>query len=580
VNQDLGADLSDLHIRLEADPDQRILKIIDNGIGMTREEVRSLIGTIARSGTAEFLRKMRENRDENRSAEMIGQFGVGFYSVFMVADRVTLETRRAGQASGTRWESSGEGTYTLEDVEGPAQGTVVTLHLKPTDPEDGLADYASEWILRSLVKRYSDFLSYPIRMQMRKDETTEDATLNSMKALWARPADEVKPEEYQEFYRHVAHDWSDPLETIPMKGEGTFEFQALLFIPSKAPLDLFVPDARRGVQLYVKRVFIMDRCEELLPEHLRFLRGVVDAQDLSLNVSREILQQDRQIRAIRKGLTRKVTATLKEMKENRPEAYQTFWTEFGRVLKEGLFREPDQQKSLLDLCLLPSTESDGLTTLADYVSRMKEGQDAIYYLTGENRAILENSPHLEIFRQKGFEVLLLQDAVDAVWVENVPDFQGKPFRSAARGELELGTEDEKKEGQARLDEQRKELSTLLAWLSTRLGDRVKQVQLSARLTTSPACLVSDTHDPSPAMEKLMKAMGQELPPVKRILEINPDHPVVKRLHELYREQGDQDFLGDVAEMLHAQALVAEGGELPDPHHFSQLLAGLIRRALG
>ncbi len=580
VNQDLGADLSDLHIRLETDPDQRTLRILDNGIGMTREEVRSLIGTIARSGTAEFLRKLRENRDENRSAEMIGQFGVGFYSVFMVADRVTLETRRAGQASGTRWESSGEGTYTLEDVAGPTQGTVVTLHLKPADPEDGLADYTSEWTLRSLVKRYSDFLSYPIRMQVRKDETTEEATLNSMKALWARPADEVKPEEYQEFYRHVAHDWSDPLETIPMKGEGTFEFQALLFIPSKAPLDLFVPDARRGVQLYVKRVFIMDRCEELLPEHLRFLRGVVDAQDLSLNVSREILQQDRQIRAIRKGLTRKVTATLKEMKENRPEAYRTFWTEFGRVLKEGLFREPDQQKSLLDLCLLPSTESAELTTLADYVARMKEGQDAIYYLTGENRAILENSPHLEVFRQKGFEVLLLQDAVDAVWVENVPDFQGKAFRSAARGELELGTEDEKKEGQARLEEQRKELATLLAWLSTRLGNHVSKVQLSARLTTSPACLVSDTHDPSPAMEKLMKAMGQELPPVKRILEINADHPVVRRLHELYSEQGDQAFLGEVAEMLHAQALVAEGGELPDPHHFSQILASLMTRALG
>jgi|GEM_PF-3188654 len=315
VHPELGADLSDLHIRLEADPEKRTLKVIDNGLGMTREEVRNLIGTIARSGTAEFLSKLRESRDQGASAEMIGQFGVGFYSVFMVTDRVVLETRRAGQDSGTRWESTGEGTYTLQDVEGPAQGTVLTLHLKPADSEDGLADYTSEWVLRGLVKRYSDFLSYPIRMQVRQGDSTEDATLNSMKALWARPTDEVKPEEYHEFYRHVAHDWTDPLETIPMKGEGTFEFQALLFIPSKAPLDLFVPDARRGVQLYVKKVFIMDRCEELLPEHLRFMRGVVDAQDLSLNVSREILQKDRQIRAIRKGLTRKVTATLKEMKD-------------------------------------------------------------------------------------------------------------------------------------------------------------------------------------------------------------------------------------------------------------------------
>ncbi len=580
VHPELGADLSDLHIRLEADPEQRTLKVIDNGVGMTREEVRNLIGTIARSGTAEFLRKLRESRDQGASAEMIGQFGVGFYSVFMVADRVTLETRRPGQASGTRWESSGEGTYTLEDVEGPAQGTVVTLHLKPADSEDGLADYTSEWVLRGLVKRYSDFLAHPIRMQVRQGEATEDATLNSMKALWARPTDEVKPEEYHEFYRHVAHDWTDPLETIPMKGEGTFEFQALLFIPSKAPLDLFVPDARRGVQLYVKRVFIMDRCEELLPDHLRFMRGVVDAQDLSLNVSREILQQDRQIRAIRKGLTRKVTATLKEMKENRSETYRTFWNEFGRVLKEGLFREPEQQSALLELCLLPSTESSEPTTLADYVSRMKPEQEAIYYLTGENRSVLENSPHLEAFRQKGYEVLLLQDAVDAVWVEQVADFQGKPFRSASRGSLELGSEDEKKEAESRLEEQRKELASLLAWLGTRLSEQVKQVQLSSRLTTSPACLVSDAHDPSPAMEKLMKAMGQELPPVKRILEINPTHPVVQRLHALYSEKGDEPFLGQAAEMLHAQALLAEGGELPDPSRFSHHLADLMARALG
>lgn len=341
-----------------------------------------------------------------------------------------------------------------------------------------------------------------------------------------------------------------------------------------------MPDARRGVQLYVKKVFIMDRCEELLPEYLRFMRGVVDAQDLSLNVSREILQQDRQIRAIRKGLTRKITATLKEMKEGRPETYRTFWNEFGRVLKEGLFREPDQQETLLDLCMFPSTDSSEPTDLADYVSRMKPEQEAIYYLIGENRLILENSPHLEAFRQKGYEVLLLQDTVDAIWVEQVADFQGKPFHSASQSSLELGSEEEKKEAESRLEEQRKELASLLAWLGTRLSEQIKNVQLSSRLTTSPACLVSDADDPSPTMEKLLKAMGQELPPVKRILEINPTHPVIQRLHALYSEKGDDAFLGQVAEMLHAQALLAEGGELPDISRFSHNLVDLMDRALG
>lgn len=574
TNSSLGADVSDLHIFLSVDKEARTLTVRDNGLGMSRDEVRSLIGTIARSGTAEFLKKLKESQN---SAELIGQFGVGFYSAFMVADKVTLETRRAGEVGGTRWESAGEGTYTLEDIPRDACGTTITLHLKPVDAEDGIKDYTDEWVLRGIVKQYSDFLSYPVRMEVKKGDETEIATLNSMKALWARNQDEVKPEEYNEFYKHISHDWTEPLQTIAMKGEGTFEFQALLFIPSTAPFDLYMREGRRGVQLYVKRVFIMDRCEELLPEYLRFMRGVVDAQDLSLNVSREILQKDRQIRLIRKGLTRKVLAVLREMKENEPEKWRTFWAEFGRVLKEGIYSDQEHQKQLLELAMLPSTESPSeLTTLSDYVGRMKEEQDAIYYLTGESRSVLENSPHMEKFREKGFEVLLLTDPVDAVWVESVSDFEGKKLQSAARGAVDLQSDEEKKE----VEERSKDLATLLAWLGTKLSEQVKEVRISTRLTTSPACLVSDTHDPSPAMEKLMKAMGQELPPFKRILEVNPQHPVVKRLHELYEERKDDPILAETAELLFAQALVAEGGEVPDPARFSRQLADMLTRALG
>lgn len=573
TNSNLGADLSDLHILLSVDKDARTLTIRDNGIGMSRDEVRTLIGTIARSGTAEFLKRLKESQN---SAELIGQFGVGFYSAFMVADKVTLETRRAGETGGTRWESAGEGTYTLEDVERESPGTTITLHLKPANPDDEMKDYTDPYVLRGIVKQYSDFLSYPIRMEMPKGDGTELTTLNSMKALWARNPSEVKPEEYTEFYRHITHDhWSEPLQTITMKAEGTNEFQALLFIPAKAPFDLYMRDGRRGIQLYVKRVFIMDRCEELLPEYLRFLRGVVDSHDLSLNVSREILQQDRQVRNIRGALTRKVLSVLADLKKNEPEKWRTFWTEFGPVLKEGLVNDPQHQKQILDLADLPSTHSaTELTTLSDYVGRMKEGQDSIFYLTGESRSVLENSPHLEKFREKGLEVLLLTDPVDTVWVEGVPDFDGKKLQSAARGTVEQ-SEEEKKE----VEERSKDLATLLSWLGTKLSDQVKEVRVSTRLTTSPACLVSDTHDPSPAMEKLMKAMGQELPPLKRILEVNPQHPVVKRLHELYEERKDDPVLAETAELLLVQALVAEGGDVPDPAKFSRQLADMLARAL-
>src|SRR3984893_12499139 len=420
-NKDLDpniTDTSDLHIEIEADKDARTLTVRDNGIGMTRAEVVDLIGTLAKSGTAELRQQLREAQTAKNTAvseELIGQFGIGFYSTFMVADKVELLTHKAGESEATKWESSGDGTYTIETVDGEKgapQGTSFTLHLKPEDAEDALHDYTSEWKVRTLVKKYSDFIAWPIRMEVEtrnpdpeeggeETVTLETQTLNSMKALWARPKHEVSDEEYKEFYKHIAHAWDDPLEVISMKAEGTFEYQALLFIPSHAPFDLFNTDAKIGVQLYVKRVFIMGDCDQLMPVYLRFVKGVVDAQDLSLNVSREILQQDRQINAIRRRLTKKVLSTIKDMQSERQEDYRTFWTQFGRVVKEGLLSDHDNQETLLGISSFVSTHSEEEpTTLAEYVERMKEGQKQIFYATGETRQQLLKSPHLEAFKAK------------------------------------------------------------------------------------------------------------------------------------------------------------------------------------
>ncbi|MFI7431200.1 molecular chaperone HtpG [Micromonospora sp. NPDC049836] len=578
VDKDLQVDTADLHIEIEVDKEARTLTVRDNGIGMSRDEVVGLIGTIAKSGTAELLARLREAKDAAASQELIGQFGVGFYATFMVADRVTLLTRRAGQAGGTRWESAGEGTYSVEAVDDAPQGTSVTLHLKPVDTEDNLHDYTAEWTIREIVKRYSDFIAWPIRMTVDKPgedgaTTREEQTLNSMKALWARSRDEVDEAEYKEFYRHVAHDWADPLETIHMRGEGTFEYEALLFLPSHAPLDLFAPQGRRGVQLYVKRVFIMDDCDALMPNYLRFVKGVVDAHDLSLNISREILQQDRQIRAVRRRLVKKVLATLKDLPA---ESYRTFWTEFGAAVKEGLLEDPDNTEALLDLVRAASTHDPAeLTTLRDYVGRMKDGQTEIYYATGENRATIENSPHLEAFRAKGYEVLILTDPVDEVWVERVGAYDGKTLRSVAKGQVDLETEEEKEKAEA----ERQEYADLLGWMSGALADSVKEVRLSTRLTTSPACVVGDAHDMTPTLEKMYRAMGQEVPRVKRILELNPTHPLVTGLRKAHEQGADSTALTETAELLYGMALLAEGGELADPARFTRILADRLARSL-
>jgi molecular chaperone HtpG len=592
----LGADVSDLHIEIEADREARTLTVRDNGIGMSYDEVIQLIGTIANSGTAKLVQELKGAKDDTAAEGLIGQFGVGFYSSFMVADEVDLLTRRAGETEGTRWNSSGDGTYSLEKVEHAPQGTSVTLRLRPVDTEDQLHDYTSPWKIREIVKRYSDFITWPIRMDApvpppAADGEAADAadaaeaaprepeTLNSMKALWARSRDEVTDDEYHELYKHISHDWNDPLETIRLQAEGTFEYQALLFVPAHAPHDLFSQGYQRGIQLYVKRVFVMDDCEALMPPYLRFVKGVVDAQDLSLNVSREILQQDRQIQLMRRRLAKKVLSTVKELMTGAPDRYATLWREFGRVLKEGLLSDADNRETILTVSSFASThDQEAPTTLKQYIERMKDGQEHIFYLTGDSRQAIENSPHMEAFRAKGVEVLLLTDPVDEVWVDAVTEFEGKELRSVAKGEIPLGGDEEQEKSEER-EEQKKAFAGLLGWMGEQLSEDVKEVRLSARLTVSPACLVSDTHDATPALENLYRAMGQEIPHSKRILELNADHPLVSGLNKAHGERAEDAGLAETAELLYGMALLAEGGQPADPARFIRLIAERAERAL-
>jgi len=587
----------DLEIRIDVDRATRTLSVEDTGIGMSRDEVVELIGTIAKSGTIEFLKMYRSGDKTLAPPGLIGQFGVGFYSAFMVADEVTLETRRAGEMVGTRWRSQGEGTYTIEEIQRPAVGTKVTLHLREEDAEDGLHDYTAEWTVRNIVKRYSDFVAYPIKMMIERTEIERDEdgkpkegaeekvvreleTLNSMKAIWLRDTAEVTAEEYNEFYKHISHDWNEPLKTISAKIEGTLEYRMLLFIPSSAPFDLFHRDSHKGVQLYVKRVFIMDDCKELLPEYLRFVRGVVDSEDLTLNISRELLQQNRQIQRMRKGIVGKVLSTLGQMRDQAQEDYRKFWAEFGRVLKEGLFQDRDNRDALLDLVLCSSThDAETLTSLAEYVDRMKPEQEAIYYLTGESRKAAENSPHLEAFREKGYEVLLLTDPVDEVWVQSDLTYKDKRLKSIGKGAVELGSEDERKQQEKERQDKQIEYASLLECLKSKLDEYVKEVRLSSRLTTSAACLVGEAYDMTPQLEQMMKALGQDMPRTKRILEVNPNHPILEKLQALFAADKEDPQLGDYAELLHGQALMAESAQPPDPARFSRLVADLMVKAL-
>ncbi len=562
----------ELAITLEVDAAARTLAVHDNGIGMSRAEVVENLGTIARSGTREFLRAIREAKAA-AAPELIGQFGVGFYASFMVADRITVVTRRAGTEEATRWESIGDGSYTLEPAERPAAGTTVTLHLKPQDEEDGLNDYTQAGALRDIVKRYSDFVTYPIRLQ--------DETLNSMKAIWARDKDAVTEDEHREFYKHVSHDWNDPLEHVSVHMEGSFEARALLYIPSKAPFDLHDREGgHRGLSLYVKRVFIMDDWRELLPPHLRFVRGVVSADDLPLNVSREILQKNRQIQAIRKYLVRRLLAALKEMREQRAERYQTFWSEFGAVLKEGLLGLEEEPERLLELVLAASTEGPALTSLGEYVARMKTGQPAIYYLTAASREAAERSPHLEAVRARGYEVLFFLDPIDELWLRMRREFEGKPLTSVSQGGVDLGAGEAGTKDGAVPEEVGERFKDLLVALRAALQDEVRDVRLSERLTSSPACLVGEPGDLSAHVEELLRRSGRDVPKAKRVLEVNPSHPLLARLGAFHAAHAADERFRRYAELLYGQAILAEGGALPDPAAFSRRLADLLVEAAG
>lgn len=571
-------------IELIADRAAGTLTVRDNGIGMTRDEVVRALGTIAHSGTKEFLSLLESRKGgEAPSPELIGQFGVGFYASFMVADEVTVLSRRAGAeaSAAVRWQSAADGTFTVEDAVKETRGTDVVLKLK----EDARA-YLDEWELKGIVRKYSDFIEYPVVMEVtrrRPDpadekkhvEVREEETLNSRKALWLKPKAEVTEEEYREFYRHVAHDAGDPAKVIHYRAEGTNEFSALLYLPKAAPWNLFTKDYKIGPMLYVRRVQIMDHCADLIPPYLRFVRGVVDSSDLPLNVSRELLQQNPTVEVIRKSVTKKVLEALAEMKRDEPEAYREFYRELGRVLKEGIHFDFERREQIADLLLVDSTATaeGAVTTLAEYVERMPEGQGEIYYVTGPSRAEAAASPYLEAFRKKGYEVLLLTDEIDDLIVTDLGEYKGKPFHSALKGELDLG--------EGTKEEATKTYGKLLELVKDRLADRVADVRVSSRLTDSAVCLVSGEHDLDPQMEKLLKAMGQKVPERKRTLEVNPDHDLLRAMNEVFEKDKDAPLLGEYVDLLYDQALLLEGGRPRDPVAFHKALARLMaERARG
>lgn len=555
-----------LEIWIESDPKDRTLTIHDNGIGMNRDEVIANIGTIAKSGTRELLQTLNGKQSPEVLTTLIGQFGVGFYSAFMVAGRVTLVTRRAGENTAAQWESTGDGTFTIKETSKFNRGTSITLHLKKFDEDAEVDDFTDKQVILRIVKRYSDFVGYPI-IYKDKDRKEADKPLNSMKPIWTRPRSEVAEEEYKEFYKHISHDWNEPMKTWSFRAEGRSEYQALLFVPSQAPFDLFYATGKFGLHLYVRRVLIVEHCEELLPPYLRFIRGVVDSADLPLNVSRQRLQEDLHITQIRKWLVKKVIDSLEDMQKNEPEKYAEFWKQFGRVIKEGTSLDFDNQDRIVSLSMFESSnDPQKFTILKDYVSRMKEGQNAIYYLTGSSRRAVENSPHLEAFREKSFEVLYLVDPVDEIFVQWLPEFEGKKLKSVAKGIADLG---EKKN----LEDKSREYRNLTAALQKKLDDRVKEVRLSTRLTSSPACLVVSEEDVSPNLEKLLNQVKGETTKQKRIMELNPDHELISKM----RDRADDAVLDDFAEVLYGYALLAEGSELQEPLKFNQALVRVLAK---
>ncbi|MFV1997292.1 MAG: molecular chaperone HtpG [Acidiferrobacterales bacterium] len=558
---------ADLAIRVDYDKKARTVTVTDNGIGMNRQEVIDHIGTIAKSGTNQFLKSL--TGDQAKDARLIGQFGVGFYSSFIVADKVTLTTRRAGLTAehGVRWESAGEGDFTLETVECDKRGTEVVLHLRK-DEDDFLDGYR----LRNIIKKYSDHITLPIGMKS-EDDKKEDETVNSASALWAKAKTEIKDEEYNEFYKHIAHDFEDPLARLHSRVEGNQDYTSLLYIPARAPFDLWDRDRQHGIKLYVRRVFIMDDAEQLMPNYLRFVRGVIDSSDLPLNVSREILQHSKDIDSMRAGSTKKILGLLKKMAADNAEKYGKFWQEFGQVLKEGIVEDTSNRDAVASLLRFSSTHNDSdeqTVSLSDYVSRMKAKQDKIYYVTAENISAAKNSPHLEIFAKKEIEVLLLHNRIDEWVVTHLSEFDGTPLQSVAKGDLNLGNLADKEE-KKKEKETTEQFKDLIERIQKSLGNKVKDVRITHRLTTSPACLVADVTDMGGNMERILKEAGQQIPATGKNLEINPEHPLILRLKE---EPGDERF-SDWSHILLDQALLAEGGQLEDPANFVQRLNSLL-----
>ena len=578
-------------IKLIPDAEKKTLTIIDNGIGMSADELETNIGTIANSGTKAFLKELKEADAKDRP-ELIGQFGVGFYASFMVAEKVELITRRAGEEQAWHWTSTGDGTYEIEEAERDTFGTTIILHLHTGEDTE---DYTAEWKLRGIVKQYSDYIAFPVVMDVTRQEKDEEAskegedpvmkevvkeeTLNSMKAIWTRPKSEVTEEEYSAFYKGTFHDYEDPLTTIHWAAEGTTEFKGLLFLPKSAPHDLFYNDEVKGLHLYVKRVFIMNDCKELLPGYLRFVRGVIDSSDLSLNVSREILQNNPLIKRIGKNVVTKVLGTLKDMQEKEPETYENFWKEFGRVIKEGMHTDYANKEKISHLLRFESskTEAGKTISLKDYLDRMQPDQKEIYYLTGESRAVVENSPLLEAFEARNLEVLFLTDTIDEWVIPALDTYEEKPLKGIHRGDVNLDSEEEKAEKESVRKDAEEKYEPVLAALKKSLGDKIKEVRFSSRLTESAAVLVADEHGIDANMERMMKAMGQVVPQVQRTLELNPKHPVLDKLKTMVEANAEDPEITEYAELLRDQALLTEGGELENPARFAQRVSKLMAR---
>jgi len=590
-DDEIGLEADAYGVKITTDSDARTVTISDNGVGMNQDELVANLGTIARSGTKRFTEEMEKQATGEDQSSLIGQFGVGFYSAFMIADKVEVLSRKAGEDSATIWRSSGDGKFQIVASEKADAGTSITLHLRPTDEENGISDFTQEWVLSAAIKKYSDFVQYPIELWTVRTEPVLDdegkpvegaepetieawKTLNSMKAIWTRSEADVTDEEYADFYKHISHDWEAPFDKVRFRAEGMFEYEVLIFLPDRQPFDLFYREQDYGLQLYVNRVLIKENSDELLPSWLRFAKGVVDSPDLSLNVSREMLQADRRVSSIRKRIAKKVTDHLAGILNNERERYEQFWGNFGRVLKEGL-ADTQHADKLKPLLLVETTKSEGkLKTLAEYVAEMKDGQEEIYFMTGDSREALLNSPHLEAFKEQDYEVILMFESIDEIIMGHLTTYDDKSLRSVGKGEVELGSEDERKAAEDDRKAAEEDHKSLLEALQSALDSHVKQVRLSQRLTTSPVCLVGGENDMSPGLERILSASGQAAPVQKRIMELNVSHPIFERLKALSLES-DVEVLADYAHLLHGQALIAEGSTVPDPAGFARRVAALM-----